>query len=111
MLMAEEAVEIRVLRRQGKASGRSRERWMCRATRCDVTCGSKDCRGTSLKRDQASSTPKALHHGKSKGRRAGLDSGDSAAARAENARLRGRLQHPEGSSRDPATLAKPEPLI
>jgi len=41
MLMAEEAVEIRVLRRQGRAFARSLGCSTCHATLCDAICGSK----------------------------------------------------------------------
>ena len=62
MLVAEEAVEIRVLRRQGKAFARLCGCSAYRATRYVVICAAKNCRATSVKRGRAS-----------KSRRAGLE--------------------------------------
>jgi hypothetical protein len=56
MLVADEAVEIRALRRQARALARSLECSTCHPARCDATCGSKDYRGRSVKHDRASLT-------------------------------------------------------
>jgi hypothetical protein len=53
MLGAEEAVEIRVLRRQGKSIREIARMLARRATPCGGICAAKDCRAMSVSREGA----------------------------------------------------------
>src|SRR5215469_10689962 len=103
MLVAEEAVEIRVLRRQGKSI-----REIARMLRTSRNTVRRYLRSEGLPHYQREAGPgkldpfKSYLGRKSKSGGTGLDTGDRPAARAQSARLYGWLQHPEGVPCDPA---------